>query len=118
MEAPLFTVVVPVYKAEAYLEACLKTLADQSFDQYEVILVDDGSPDNSGVICDAWQQRYPHIFRVIHQKNAGQIMARNAAIQAAKGEFLIFVDSDDVLRTDALEIIAAYIRQFDADMVI
>ena len=118
METPFFTVVVPVYKAEAYLEACLETLAGQSFAQYEVILVDDGSPDNSGAICDAWQLRYPHMFRVIHQKNGGQVMARMAAVWEAKGEFLVFVDSDDMLRTDALEIIAGYIRRYQADMVI
>lgn len=118
METPFFSVVVPVYKVEAYLEECLTTLAGQSFDNYEVILVDDGSPDNSGAICDIWQQRYPHIFRVIHQENGGQIMARGAAMQAAKGEFLVFVDSDDVLRIDALEIIADYIRRYRVDMVI
>ena len=102
MEAPFFSIVVPVYKAEAYLDACLGSLADQSFDSFEAILVDDGSPDNSGAICDVWQRKYPHIFRVIHQENGGPIKARAAAMRSAKGEFLVFADADDMLRADAL----------------
>lgn len=118
MKTPFFSILVPVYKTQIYLEECLETLACQTFDDYEVILVDDGSPDNCGVICDTWQQRYPQIFHVIHQENQGLIMARWVGMQKASGQFFLFVDSDDILRLDALEIVYRYIKKYNADMVI
>lgn len=118
MEVPFFSIIVPVYKVQAFLEACLETLVSQTFDNYEVILIDDGSPDDCGAICDAWQKQYPNILRVIHQQNQGHVMARWAGMQQAAGQFFLFVDSDDMLRADALETVYRYIRKYNADMVI
>ena len=91
---PLISVIVPVYKVEAYLGRCVDSLLNQTYDNMEIILVDDGSPDNSGKICDDYATRDARV-RVIHKENGGLSSARNAGIDVARGEFLGFVDSDD-----------------------
>lgn len=88
------SVVVPVYKVEEYLERCVRSLICQTYTNLEIILVDDGSPDRSGQMCDAFAQQDPRI-RVIHKKNGGLSDARNAGIEAATGAYIAFVDSDD-----------------------
>ncbi len=93
---PLISVIVPVYKVENYLDRCVRSLVEQTYRNLEIILVDDGSPDNSGAICDAWAAKDSRI-RVIHQSNAGAGAARNVALDEAKGEFVGMVDSDDYL---------------------
>lgn len=93
---PLLSVIVPVYKVEAYLEKCLQSLTAQTYSNLEILLVDDGSPDQSGAICDRWAEQDSRI-RVIHQKNQGAGAARNAALDVAQGELIGFVDSDDYL---------------------
>lgn len=93
---PLLSVIVPVYKVEAYLEKCLQSLTAQTYSNLEILLVDDGSPDQSGAICDRWAEQDGRI-RVIHQKNQGAGAARNAALDVAQGELIGFVDSDDYL---------------------
>lgn len=94
------SVIVPVYNVEKYLVDCIESILRQTFQgTYEVILVDDGSIDGSGKICDRYSQR----CRVIHQSNRGVSAARNVGIRAAQGEYLSFVDSDDTLRENALE---------------
>lgn len=98
----LISVIVPVYKAEACLEDCVRSILGQTYPALELILVDDGSPDNSGTLCDAWAERDERI-RVIHQKNAGPGAARNAGMEAAKGTCLSFVDSDDTVCPEFLE---------------
>lgn len=118
METPFFSILVPVYNVKKYLDACLETLTSQSFDDYEVVLVDDGSTDGSGAMCDAWQARFPDRIRVVHQENRGLVMARAAGFRAARGRFFVIVDSDDVLRTDALAVLYDYFTRYDADMVI
>lgn len=95
-QLPLISVIVPVYKVEAYLDRCLLSLTGQTYENLEILLVDDGSPDNSGAICDAWAERDKRI-RVIHQENQGGGPARNAALDVARGELLAFVDSDDYI---------------------
>ncbi len=97
------SIIVPVYNAEKYLEECLDSICKQSFpeDGYEVILVNDGSDDRSGQICDRYAEVYNPI-RVIHQKNAGVSAARNAGLANARGEWIVFVDSDDYVSADYL----------------
>ena len=98
----LISVIVPVYNAGVYLEKCVNSILDQTFTDYELILVDDGSTDQSGALCDEFAQKDPRVL-VIHQKNAGSSAARNAGIKASKGSFLSFVDSDDWVDPDFLE---------------
>lgn len=93
---PLISVIVPVYKVERYLDRCLESITGQTYRNLEILLVDDGSPDLSGEICDRWGSQDNRI-RVIHQKNQGAGAARNAALDVAKGELIGFVDSDDYL---------------------
>ncbi len=98
---PFFSVILPVYNVETYLERCVNSLLRQKFTDYEIILVDDGSTDNSGRLCDTLAQAYPFI-RVIHKENGGLASARNAGMQEAKGQYIWFVDSDDWIEEDAL----------------
>jgi glycosyltransferase involved in cell wall biosynthesis len=98
-ELPLISVILPVYRVEKYLDRCLQSITEQTYRNLEIILVDDGSPDNSGAICDAWAKKDSRI-RVIHQKNSGGGPARNAGLDQASGELLAFVDSDDYIAAD------------------
>ena len=90
----MISIVIPVYNVEKYLPQCLDSVLSQIYTNYEVILVDDGSPDRSGAICDAYAQKDSR-FRVIHQNNAGVSVARNNGIEQAAGEWVTFIDSDD-----------------------
>lgn len=101
-KTPLISIVVPVYKVEAYLEDCINSILAQTYRNFELILVDDGSPDRSPAICDAYMQRYPFV-KVVHKTNGGISSARNAGIEAAKGEYITFVDSDDIVSCDMLK---------------
>lgn len=94
MQDIYLTIIVPVYNVERYLRECLDSIAQLKTFSWEAILIDDGSTDSSGEICDKYAKREPR-FRVIHQKNAGVSAARNAGLEAAKGEWIWFVDSDD-----------------------
>lgn len=96
------TIIIPVYNAEEYLDRCLSSVLEQGFPSYEVILVDDGSTDSSPLICERYSATDPR-FRTVHKENGGVSSARNAGLDLAKGEFVMFVDSDDVLLPDALE---------------
>ena len=95
-DLPLISVIVPVYRVENYLDHCIQTIAEQTYANLEILLVDDGSPDGSGGICDRWAETDSRI-RVIHQQNAGAGAARNTALDAANGDLIAFVDSDDYL---------------------
>ena len=95
-ELPLISVIVPVYRVEKYLDRCLSSITGQTYRNLEIILVDDGSPDSSGAICDAWAAKDSRI-RVIHKQNAGAGAARNTALDAASGEIISMIDSDDYL---------------------
>ena len=90
----LISVIVPVYKVEEYLDRCVQSIVDQTYRNLEIILVDDGSPDNCGRLCDAWAEKDSRI-KVIHKENGGLSDARNAGMAAATGEYIAFVDSDD-----------------------
>ena len=99
MEGPLISVIVPVYKVESYLDKCISSIANQTYTNMEIILVDDGSPGNCPAMCDAWAERDNRI-RVIHQKNQGGGAARNAGLDFASGSLIAFVDSDDYIAPD------------------
>ena len=94
-----FSVILPIYKVEKYLAECVDSILKQSFSDYEIILVDDGSPDTSGAICDEYAKKDARV-RVIHKKNGGLSDARNAGFEIACGEYVVFIDSDDYV-TDA-----------------
>lgn len=102
MKEPLISVIVPVYKVENYLEVCLRSIVNQTYENIEIILVDDGSPDRCPQICDSWKKRDNRI-KVIHQNNSGGGQARNRALDVARGEFIAFVDSDDYIALTMLE---------------
>ncbi len=93
---PLISVIVPVYKVEEYLAACVDSILAQTYENLEIILVDDGSPDNCGKICDSYAEKDSRI-KVIHKENGGVSSARNAGLEVASGEYVGFVDSDDTL---------------------
>lgn len=101
---PEISVIVPVYKAEAYLSDCVESLLAQTFTDFEIILVDDGSPDNCGSLCDGYAAACDRIS-VIHQENRGQSAARNHAQTFAKGKWICFVDSDDLIHPQMLELL-------------
>ena len=114
---PKVSIIVAIYKAEEYLRRCLDSLVNQTFEEYEVWLIDDGSPDNSGYICDAYAERYPFVH-VIHKENGGLASARQCGIDHARGEYTIHVDSDDWVEPDMLESLYRKAKEEDADMVI
>ncbi len=98
----MFSIIVPIYKVEKYLPACIESVLKQEFKDYELILVDDGSPDNCPMICDKYASCSQNIV-VIHKKNEGLSAARNTGVNVAKGEYIIFLDGDDVLNDNTLE---------------
>ena len=102
MTDELISIIVPVYNVECYLEKCIESICGQTFPRLEIILVDDGSTDRSGPICDEWAMKDPWI-RVIHKENGGLSAARNAGIEAASGGWYMFVDSDDTITPDTIE---------------
>ena len=109
------SVIVPVYKVEDYLPFCIESLINQTFKDYEIVLVDDGSPDNCGNICDQYASEYNNIF-VIHQKNQGLSGARNNGAKKSHGEYITFVDSDDVVSNDYLEVLYKLIKENNTDI--
>lgn len=112
---PEISVIVPVYNTEKYLDRCIRSIINQTFSDFELILVDDGSKDNSGFICDEWEKKDSRI-KVIHQKNAGAGAARNAGLRVAKGEYIGFVDSDDWIEPQMYEVMYNAIEKYSADV--
>ena len=115
MNGPLISVIVPVYRVEAFLDRCVESLLRQSYPHFELILVDDGSPDRSGALCDAWAQRDSRV-RVLHKENAGPSAARNRGVDLARGEYVSFVDSDDYVAPDYLEYLYTLLTENEADI--
>ena len=114
---PEISIIVPVYKTERFLSACISSILAQTFTDFELILVDDGSPDSCPALCDAAAAKDSRI-RVIHQKNRGLSVARNAGLDAAEGEWIAFVDSDDMLLPQALEKAHSTAEKTGADVVL
>lgn len=112
---PEISVIVPVYNTEKYLDRCIRSIIDQTFSDFELILVDDGSKDNSGFICDEWEKKDSRI-KVIHQKNAGAGAARNAGLDIAQGKYIGFVDSDNWIELNMYEVLHNMINKCSADV--
>ena len=117
MEEDLISIVIPVYKVEKYLEKCIESVLKQTYTNLQIILVDDGSPDNCGKICDEYAKRDSRID-VIHKVNGGLSEARNVGISKAKGRYIGFVDSDDYIKENMYEILLNLIKKYDADVSI
>ncbi len=98
----MLSIIIPVYKTESTLDRCMESIVRQEYQDWEAILVDDGSPDGCPAICDEWGRRDPRIS-VVHQKNGGLSAARNAGLERVRGEYITFVDSDDYLSPDVLQ---------------
>lgn len=114
-ESLLVSMIVPIYNVEKYLDACVKSLVEQTYRNIEILLVDDGSRDSSGEISDEWEKVDSRI-RVFHKENGGVSAARNLALQHAKGEYVFFVDSDDYIASDYVEKMIAAMEKENADM--
>ena len=115
-ENPTISVIVPVYNVERYLPVCLESIVQQHLSDYEVIMVDDGSTDGSRAICDEFAEHYPE-FRVIHKENGGVAAARNRGIEEAKGEYILFLDSDDFLVPDAIKPLLELAKENELDVL-
>lgn len=113
----LVSIIVPVYKVEQYLDRCVNSIVSQTYQNLEIILVDDGSPDSCGELCDLWANKDSRIH-VIHKTNGGLSDARNAGAKIASGEYILFVDSDDWIAPEMVEKMTKAMEQNNADMVI
>ena len=117
MPNPTISVIVPIYKVEEYLRRCVDSILVQTFTDFELFLVDDGSPDNCGAMCDEYASKDSRI-RVIHKKNGGLSDARNAALDMMTGEYVTFIDSDDWVESNHLESMLTALEKHGADMAI
>ena len=117
MNEKKISVVVPVYKVEKYLDECMESLTSQTYKNLEIIMVDDGSPDRCGQMCDEWQKKDSRI-QVIHQENMGLSGARNSGMKLMTGEYVAFLDSDDVMHPKMYEHLVAALEAEDADVAI
>lgn len=114
---PKFSVIIPVYNAEKHLNRCISSVTNQTYKDFEIILINDGSKDNSGTICDEYAKKYNRI-KVIHQENEGVSVARNVGIKNASAEYIIFVDSDDFIETNMLEKLNNVLDKSEAECII
>ncbi|MBQ9135761.1 MAG: glycosyltransferase [Lachnospiraceae bacterium] len=113
----MVSVIVPIYKVEAYLEKCIKSIQSQTYAELEIILVNDGSPDGCGAICDKYAETDNRI-RVIHKENGGLSDARNKGLDIATGDYVLFVDSDDYIHPQMVEILLYHLEETEADMAV
>ncbi len=111
------SIIVPVYNVESYLKRCMESILAQSFQNFEVVLVDDGSTDTSGMICDEYAERNANV-RVVHKANGGVAAARNTGIEESRGTYITFIDSDDYVERHYLEVLYRSIRNQNADLAI
>lgn len=114
---PIISIIVPVYKAKEYLEQCVQSLCSQSYDNLEIVLVDDGSPDECPALCDTFAAQDNRI-RVIHKENEGAAFARKAGLDAASGQYVLFLDGDDWLDSDTVSACVKVARRDNADCVL
>lgn len=116
-ESPLLSIIIPVYNVEKYLSKCLSSINPNSDGDFEIILIDDGSTDRSGAICDRYAKKYKKIF-VFHKENGGLSSARNLGISVAKGKWITFIDSDDLVTEDYISLILkSILSKDDADII-
>ncbi|MGL5933455.1 MAG: glycosyltransferase family 2 protein [Cetobacterium sp.] len=114
---PEISIVVPVYNVEKYLEQCLDSILAQTFENFEVILVNDGSTDSSGEICDRYTELDKRV-KVYHKKNEGVSSARNMGVEKSKGKYLIFIDSDDYITANYCKVLKDFIEELDVDIAV
>lgn len=117
MSEPLISIIIPVYKAEKYLEKCIKCVVNQTYRNLEIILVDDGSPDKSGAICDQFAKTDSRV-RVIHKENGGAATARNAGLDIMSGTYVAFVDADDYMEACYIETLYHLLTDGEAQVAI
>jgi len=117
MEKPLISIIVPVYNVEAYLPKCLDSIINQTYENLEIIIVNDGSTDNSPQICEEYAKRYSRI-KLLHKKNGGLSSARNAGLDIANGEYIGFVDSDDYIEKNMYLEMLTSLKEYSANLVI
>ena len=113
-----FSVIIPVYNVEQYLVECIDSIMNQTYRDFEVVLVDDGSKDGSGAICDKYATQSPDKVFVYHKINQGALVAREYGIKKASGEVVLFVDADDCLRNDALQLLEQKFKEHDCDLIL
>ena len=116
-DIPLISVILPVYNVEKYLDRCLESIVNQTYNNLEIILVDDGSPDNCPQMCDDWAKKDSRI-KVIHKKNGGQSEARNFGLEIARGDYISLVDSDDYVAEDMIEVMYNRMLEDNSDLAI
>ncbi len=114
----LFSVLIPLYNAEKYIAECIDSVLAQDFDDYEIVIVDDGSTDNGGKITDRYQEKHPQTIRVIHKENTGVLLTRRRLLQESKGDYILWVDSDDVIKSGLMLDLKAEIEKNRPDMII
>lgn len=112
MNRPFFSLILPIYNVEKYLGRCIESILEQNFDDYEMILVDDGATDTCPQICDEYEQKYEKIS-VVHKVNGGLSSARNAGFEKARGEYIFWIDSDDWLEPDSLLFLLEEIKKYN-----
>ena len=115
-QQPLISVIVPVYNVEQYIHQCVDSILSQTYKNLEIILVDDGSPDNCPAICDEYARNDDRV-KIIHQENGGISAARNSALDLCTGEYIAFVDSDDWIESNAYEEMMSEMQKKDLDVV-
>lgn len=115
MEDKLISIIIPVYNVERYLRECIDSIIAQTYKNLEIILVDDGSSDKSGEICDEYSKKDSRI-KVIYKKNGGLSDARNVALDIAKGDYIGFIDSDDYIEKDMFQILYNLAEEYNAEI--
>lgn len=113
----LFSILIPVYNADRYLKQCLESIVAQTYRDFEVWMINDGSKDNSGEICNEYARKYPHMH-VVHRENRGTIITRAELVSYAQGDYCLFVDSDDYIRRDTLDVVKTVLLKTNADCVV
>ena len=114
---PLVSIIIPVYNVEKYLDKCIESIVNQTYTNLEIILVDDGSPDNCPQMCDAWAEKDSRI-KVVHKENGGLSSARNKGLDIAKGGYILFVDSDDYISYDCVDILLKTLLENKCDLAV
>lgn len=114
----LFSVLIPLYNSEKHIEECIESVLAQDFEDYEIVIVDDGSSDGGGAIADQYQEKHPQTIRVIHKENTGVLLTRRRLLQEAKGDYILWVDSDDVIKPALMKDLYGKIQKHHPDMLI
>ncbi len=114
--SPFLSIILPIYNVEKYLDRCMKSILKQSFKDYEIILVDDGSTDSSPILCDKYGKQLNKV-KVLHKSNGGLSSARNAGLELAKGKYIFWLDSDDYISEEALSSIVKTLNKSEVDIL-